>query len=1626
MLVAEEAATRLASLAAPDWEAERARRIASLDQASRRVLEDIVGLSIHRRNVDAYERGTALFVALSDRKRRRLLTALHPGLAEPLLRWWSWSIDQPLITGAGRRAFRVPHHPELTASLRFTSVISIARRLEHHPERTIDWVADWAAHLDTGGFGFGSLLASAIDAGDTTGDRVFDSLVRQATGDHPIGHMGDHVVRGLLQADRPEGWRLIEQTLLAAQRQEGLRQSIFEVMDEAHPRAFDQLLGCMVEHDLLRFAAAIRTVGVWLGLPDDTTNSRVVARHLDRLIAFRSDIDLAKRAIEASDAAADIYLALMATAMRDSSDAVEGASRRFEQTVADGERSVPIRRAIIHFLATLRVPLDSDVVTSAIEDEDTAVAVRAATLVTPSWWQPWQSVEARPELIEPLRRLAARLPKQDERFGPYVHEHVTMPARAPSVLAIAIRLADADDLARFVPDLPLMDAPTRRQFVTVAGDRRLDGTLRAAVIGLAGDPSSDVRNAVVDAIIEDGLRRDEAPGLERLLTRKATTTRKPLIRLLSTLEPDELVESIRRLWTTGNRHQRDAACELIGSVNGLGDRAAKLASDFVDEATDHQLELLGTAASVDARTPFDDFMADVEPPPRPRPTGPGEDPEVCTDAALRLIEHLDDLAERHRNTEVTVRNWQGSSDMLLADVRRLPRAGDVRVGIEPVSMLLEHEVRSWIDQRPDDSHDDDGLEVLRGLFLIDMWNSMGATWFVRASMYSSTTMAELMRRLVPETPAASMRHPAVVAHWLSFLCDASPDASRTRETGLSLAVCEYLAASVPDEAIENLPDETGDYTHQPGRRDFRGSLIETPFWRFAVRAFLSGDDIDPDQARRFWKLWQWVELPRPEARRNHVSVEVVLAAFRRGLATRDQLVDALMNGPALLSEVTRRRPRLLTDADAELTDLGCRLADALVATEAGRGDLPTPASNAVRWVGRTAGVDRLMTLIGALGSLSFSRGYQWDDDKKGALSRLIRICEPAEGEGVTEFSAAVERTKLTEKRLIELAVYAPQWAELVEQHLEWSGLVDGVWWIHAHTKDTQWSVGHEQLEGWKAQAAERTALDGQDLIDGGVDVDWFHRQHVALGGDRWKKLYAAGKNASSSGGHRRAQLFADAILGRIDEETLLHRIHEKRNKDAVRALGLLPLPTEDRPATMLRRYLALQDFERTSRKFGAQRRESEKLATRIAVDNLARAAGFADPQQFCWMMEADAVADLAEGPVVATADDVTVKLEICDDGTPALTIDRAGKRLKSVPAKLRKHDEVGALRHRHQDLKKQVSRIRRSLEDAMVRGDLFTADAIDRLRRHPMVTAMLGRLLFVDDQRGDVLRLGDGGAVDHAGTTISVEGELRLAHPADLLAAGRWEEWQRWLIVDEISQPFKQVYRELYVPTEAELGGEPWSTRYEGHQLQPGQARALFGSRGWFGDHEGADVSRMFHSEQIAAHVEFLDGFLTPAEVEPRTVSRITFTRRGRPTLLPLDGVPPRVFSEAMRDLDLVVSVAHAGQVDPEASSSTIEMRRALATETLTTLGRQNVTFTGSHALIEGALGEYSVHLGSGVVHRRPGGSVCIVPVHAQRRGRLFLPFADDDPKTAEVLSIILLFSDDASIKDPTVLAQLR
>ena len=282
------------------------------------------------------------------------------------------------------------------------------------------------------------------------------------------------------------------------------------------------------------------------------------------------------------------------------------------------------------------------------------------------------------------------------------------------------------------------------------------------------------------------------------------------------------------------------------------------------------------------------------------------------------------------------------------------------------------------------------------------------------------------------------------------------------------------------------------------------------------------------------------------------------------------------------------------------------------------------------------------------------------------------------------------------------------------------------------------------------------------------------------------------------------------------------------------------------------------------------------------------------------------------------------------------------------------------------------------------------------------------------------------GLLDASGALLPVnpDEKILIAHPFDLYRSGCWHEYQKLLFEKQIRQPFKQVFRELYVKLDEELEKDA-SMLFSGNQIQPQKTVGALRSRRWVADYDDG-LQKIYYKENIVARIYAMADWFSPSDVEAPTLEYVVFADRKSGKPLPIKDIPDILYSEVMRDVDLAVSVAHAGGVDPETSHSTIEMRRAVAACNLSLFRTKNVRLEGNHAIIDGKLGQYTVHLGSGVVHQIGNAMLFVVPVHSQHRGRIFLPFVDDDPKTAEIMSKILLFAEDGKIKDPNILKQIR
>jgi hypothetical protein len=1678
MLTVEEASARLDALRDPAWRSRADQRVAALPRALRAIAGAFImpeGVRVGSQEHAARQRAAARELdELAAPDRERVMVALHPGLGPALTRWWTDAQQQPYQRSWDRKAFRAVHSPGLTVDSRaddLTRLVTAAGPFLADPA----WLAIWGGYL-AGSERYwyrpsqmiGSLLASAIDLGGPGGQEVLTTLIETGSGEHPAALMGRHVIIALLGSSRPEGWEFMERLLLAAQRQEGLRQSILEAADEGHPAAFDRMLAVVLDNKMLRFAAAVRAAGVWLGFSASVDDIPRTEARLRTLAAFRG-CEPQRRAALAGQDPWEAFIALVVGGMTDVMATIPQA-RDLVSSPSPDLRATAIRYASATGLSDA-LPL----ITAALDDPDVRVAALATTLLPAADG----AADAAPAAFDALARLIPRLPAPAAAGYSLGVEEASATIGQAQAAGIMVRFLGGRPVADLVPWLALMDSAGREMVASlIAGDawwdrqagraREMTAELRPVMISLLSDRSSRVRNTALRALTKARLAPSEALAIEALLTRSATDTRRGALTLLASLPQAAARESAARLAASKDKRQRDAGAELLRVIGGSGDKAGD--GSGRGETGDGSAPAHGAAPAATAvpggtaarrgaasappeagrvraaARPIEDLhvtlIGNRVPPSPPRS---GKLPARPGDPAARALVALGDLAHDNRDVPVTISGWQGSREMLLGDVKFFPSpfgspwlaADDPAQGTGPLvsPMVLGEVFRGWWEARPAGLRgEDEGLDSLRAYILAQPQptDSPHDSPLIRAlTGLAGRDWWRKTRRQLTGDPPRGVQHPGLILHVATCLVAEHANGKVIDEC---LDALEATLARVPREVVTAAPEDSphsyytfghvgglprGDWRHFLGGHPWHELLVGLLHVRPAL--FSSA------QVERWYRLMRWIEQPHRDAQPLPVRDPLLAMAHQVGAASDDDVIVAFLRpGNWLFKNLTRHWRARQEARYPDLIPIADRVRDEVVAVELRRGDLPTPTSRTASNVSSVHGVTVVAQLLARLGGAQLTRGWTHGSDSKDAvLSHLVRVSFPASGQGSQDLKLATAAAGIPDARLIDLALYAPQWAMAVQEALGWPGLAESVLWLYAHTKDQQWSVDQELRDSWAAMTAERTALSAEDLIDGAVDVEWFRRAYDALGAKRWPVVYQAARHASGGNGHRRAQVFAEAMLGQADEGALIARIRDKRNQDAVRALGLLPVPAEPAVRTELiqHRYAVLREFERDSRQFGAQRQASEKTAVRIGIENLARTAGYPDPQRFTWAVEALEAGDLADGPVSVTAGDVTLTLSVGPEGTPDLAVSRGGRPLKSVPAARRKDPDIAALAARKTALGKQATRVRQSLEAAMIAQDAFAAADFAELRRHPVVAPMLAQLVWV--AQDGMTRMLD--SVPGQAASPGTDGPLRIAHPVDLIADGSWVTWQERLFAAGHRQPFKQVFREMYALTGQERAESPISRRYEGHQLQPRQALALFTGRGWVTSWESGEAARPFHRHGLTARVTFANGIFTPAEADLPAIEGVYFTRRGEYLAQPLDAVPAVVFSEAMRDLDLVVSVAHAGGVDPEATASTTAMRAALIRETARLLKLTNIEFAGdSHVIITGRLGEYSLHLGSGTVHRRPGGAVCIIPVGSQHRGRLFLPFADDDPKTAEIVSKALLLARDHEIKDPTILEQLR
>ena len=1516
-------------------------------------------------------------------------------------------------------------------------------------------------------------IAAQIAEGDQT---VIDYLHNVLTSENNANRLNQGHLKAIAVSGHRPLLELEGKLLLAAKLQEGLRQAIIETMDEGCPESYLYLLSVIYDNGLQRFASVKRGIAVSTGIGEQDSSERVTNKYVELILKFLKNQDEARKALQSKDTI-ELYLALWSIGFYNTNDIQALAS----DIIRNGAKH-QVQTYLYFLRCTQHSAMSYCISKDAFEKwhSDPSVVAAILPLYLSDFYLSRYGGREDPKLTDYFenREEAVRhygYLKQiyqsistKETYAPYIFPwESTQLTRSEVVLKMAYIIwmlndsAMKDDLCSYLVSL---DSYMRASYIGIVLNPPTSPLQEEYILQSLGDRSLDVRNEAYKVLSEMALSPEQNQKVEELLRFKYSEMRINAINLLMKQPKEELAGSIRRLLTDKVAERRLAGLDMMKTIHNvefLQDIYQELLPAIKEIQKPNAKEkvliesLIGDGTEKKATQHYTkengfglynpDFEVSL--------------PEIAPDKGFNVkkafefigfgrakltFERLSKYIAAHKNDEF--KNDYGEARLVGNSVLMkwsnygglnglgLPELWqdfyEREIGSYEKLMMMSFMLASTGVAQDNDDYDEEDEEDRKA----DIKSANSFEPLVN-KMYAGFTYRGL-QKVLRKLPYYEQMEDIIDALTYEY----------RDETVYQRMAANMLLQLTPLLDTKNIFRQyTSKHAWLRDKLEYGEKLIVYPIHNNKfVQFWLDTPSRPIDDALftryftvryQLYKLTNYMEhTPELEETDSYLQCVDFARAWMLGLIPTEEVYRELIarvNSPKQIKNITLvlNENRRFNERDREwmtyikdfnfslFRPLLQKVVNRILDIELSRGDSETQVTRLAEELTCVYDAETFIRILQAFGKDTFIRdSYNWRNTKRGVLSSLLHACYPLPADTSDHLKKLAKQADISDERLVEAAMFAPQWIELTEQAIGWKGLTSAAYYFHAHTNETC-------DDKKKAIIARYTPIDVEDLRDGAFDIGWFKDAFKTIGKQRFEVVYNAAKYISCSNSHTRARKFADATNGAVKAADIKKEISAKRNKDLLMSYGLIPLGKKA-DKELLERYQFLQKFLKESKDFGAQRQESEKKAVGIALQNLALNSGYGDVTRLTWSMETELIKELLPYLSPKEIEDVEVYVHINDEGKAEIKQIKAGKELNSMPAKLKKHPYVEELKAVHKKLKDQYTRSRIMLEQAMEDCIRFEENELRKLMQNPVIWPLLKHLVFICNGQAGFYTDGLLVTANAVCLPLKSKDELRIAHPTDLYASGDWHMYQKFLFDKAIRQPFKQVFRELYVPTPEEEGATQ-SRRYAGNQIQPQKTVAVLKGRRWVADYEDG-LQKIYYKENIIATIYAMADWFSPADIEAPTLEYVCFHNRRDYKLMNISEIPPVIFSEVMRDVDLAVSVAHAGSVDPETSHSTIEMRSALVELTMPLFHLNNVKIKGNFAHIEGKLGKYNIHLGSGVIHQEGGAQIAVLPVHSQNRGRLFLPFVDEDPKTAEILTKIIFFAEDNKIKDPSILNQIK
>ena len=1507
---------------------------------------------------------------------------------------------------------------------------------------------------------YGDLIAAELDRGSTKLAQTLEDILMSENNTNIVTR---DIVEGIVKSDHKHLHKVLGDFLLAAKLQEGARQVVCETMDAGTADAFLTLFRVIVDYDLIRYSSVKRAVATWTGICDIEQMDRISAKQLEIMAKALKDTDYVQQLLQSNDSI-ELFIGLWTQGFYEVEDSIESCLKLIKEGTKNQKLVVSYynrilqRRNLTSKVANYMLemyPQDKELCAAFLPTympDSTSMAGKALWGENHQYhyygkkneykFEPvsctvyFSGVEQARKHFDLLKQLLAELSKKGVSYSPCIFTwysvQLTPADVAKNMALIAYMLQDNDKIDEVCDLLPEMEIANRRIYLCLLLHEPKTDIQRRTLLQALGDKSPDVRREAFHLLSNLKLEEDDYKQIRTCLKYKASDIRNNVLELLEKQSDEMLQETIRELLADKKEEMRLGGLDLLVRIKkdekrkslysecrtsldcmeNISEKEAVIVNELTgDSKADGVLKEAGYGL-YNPKTPFVLSQCTGDPKfivrlfdGKKKLFGGSKKKEL-----YKLLDQLETLYTANQNREY--KNGSGE-ERLLGNAFEMTDFGKDRENIDTYPFpelwrgFYQKQIKDFATL----------LQLKTFLISTETWKYQREKmdWFEKLAeaLFGSEYLNTDMQRY----PHSNFLRRIIEILYTTYQ-------KETENRKLLFVTAESMLAAfmaMPKEkSIHKVinPQTKETVCHYATETKWFSDLA------LAAKNWETEEEFDAmflrcQRANQFYgkNIMELNFLTYVKAcERNLISLDnVYQAAFEIvGLENTFTQMRPIVNYPNARLTFAEQK-YIKTDGVVEenqvfrtALDIYWKIVEMILKVELKRSEVETDFSYAISKISKIRGTKHLLDILTALGKDTFERSvyysfYGRNTDKKTCLSHLLYVSEPLPGENGETLRQLLKGKKISDKRLIEVAMYNANWIDSIEEYLDWPGLKSGVYYFTAH-------MNERFSDRTAAIIAKYTPLTPEELNDGAFDLEWFTECSKQLGEERFGILYDAAKYISDSNKHTRARKYADAVQGKVSAKELEEMIADKRNKDLLMSYVLVPIKEEK---DVLHRYQFLQKYLKESKQFGAQRRASEVKAVSMGLQNLAANSGYADTTRLTLNMETKLVEELQPYFTWQQVQDVMLKIDINEDGKPEMVCEKNGKALKNIPSQLKKNELAAEIKDVCSQLKDQYIRTKAMMEQFMEDGVEFTVLEMENLQHNPVIEPILRNLVYVSGEETGFL----------SEMKFKPQQKLRIAHPLDLWKAGNWQAYQKNLFEQKIKQPFKQVFRELYVKTEEELDKYN-SLRYAGNQIQPKKTVACLKSRRWVADYEDG-LQKIYYKENIVARIYALADWFSPSDVEAPTLEWVEFSDRKTFKPIQIKDVPERIFSEVMRDVDLAVSVAHAGGVDPETSHSTMEMRKSIVEFNLPLFGLTNVTFAGNHVVIEGKRANYTVHLGSGVVFKQGGTQIAVLPVHSQHRGKLFLPFMDEDPKTAEIMSKIVLFAEDVKIKDPYILQQI-